>query len=129
MALLKTDIFKTVYSFYYFGNKFMTQPIEKKVVQTNSAKNYWVGSKLRPDVGLLCNIGKRLKVDVVFTSRIKVRHTDPEQVEFKVLLVDLNTGKTYSGYGRVSYDDITSSDFYSSNYKAFRLYKRDKPFR
>jgi hypothetical protein len=100
------------YSYYEIRAK--AEPAVKKLSRDyfneDLINQLWPGDK--PNIDLICKIGKDLGVDVVFTSDLYTKPAYNYQGRFNVFFVDIHTRRLYSG-------DIASRDVEADGDKKF----------
>lgn len=99
----ETDMAVPAFSYYDLGKrmelKYGTKRI-KDVAQLSSKisdkSELWIATN-EPNVDVICDIGKRLKVDMALVSSMFVQGSDPPNGRIRMFLINVHTKDVYAG--------------------------------
>jgi len=93
-----------IYSYYDLGNKHKTIKIGQNIMTDAVVDDLWIRksffSDKEPNVDLICQVGKQLKVDAVLLYYIIDRIHDDD---VKIFLINVKTGKKYYAEDRIDF--------------------------
>lgn len=115
-AIIKTALFAPLYSYYQLDKDLRAKPIDAGVLRKDSLEGLWMRksffSALEPNIDLIIDLGRRLKVDAVLVLSIQINR-GPDFL--KAFLVEINNGKVFRSVGECN--DIKNFEGYDAIYK------------
>jgi uncharacterized caspase-like protein len=109
------------YSYYELKEELKVKKLKRDYFTEDLNAQLWSGSK--PNIDLICKIGKELGVDVVFVSNVYTKAWDQDLGMFDVYFIDIHSRQMYSG--RIESRDVeTDGDekFTSIAQRVFKQY-------
>jgi hypothetical protein len=108
------------YSYYELKEEFKAKKLKRDYFTEDLNKQLWSGSK--PNIDLICKIGKELGVDVVFVSNIYTKAWDQDLGMFDVYFIDIHSRQMYSG--RIESRDVETDGDEKFTNIAQRVFKK-----
>jgi hypothetical protein len=108
------------YSYYELKAELKAKKLRRDYFTEDLNEQLWSGSK--PNIDLICKIGKELGVDVVFVSNIYTKAWDQDLGIFDVYFIDIHSRQMYSG--RIESRDVETDGDKKFTSIAQRLFKQ-----
>jgi len=132
-ALANSKLFSPIFSYYTLGRRVKTQNLDRKYLPPDVVKNLMVKkgylSNYKPNVELICKLGRKLNVDFIlfynFELAISINPL-PDQIE--VFLINITTKKLYAEKHRFlsTWDATVHPPTKMITEKVFNNFARDK---